>query len=67
MDLIVDLSCSHLKFCAACKHFTGNREVKITSRGEKIVWAEREESYCPKTGKTVRENGGDGCWDYQEI
>ena len=67
MDLIVDLSCSHLKFCAACKHFTGDREVRVTSRGEKYVWAEREESYCPKTGKTVRENSGDGCWDYQEI
>ena len=67
MDLIVDLSCSHPKYCAACKHFSGNRDVRITSRGEKVVWADREESYCPKTGKNVRENDGDCCWDYQEI
>lgn len=65
MDLIVDLSCSHQKFCAACKHFTGNREVKVTSRGEKIVWADREKSYCPKAGKDVNVN--DDCWDYEEI
>ncbi len=67
MDLIVVLSCSHPKCCAACKNFTGNREVKVISRGEKIVWADRKECYCPKAGKTIRENGGDGCWDYQEI
>lgn len=67
MDLIVNLSCSHPKFCAACKHFTGNRDVRITSRGEKVVWADRKESYCPKSGKTVRENDGEGCWNYQEI
>ena len=65
--MILDLSFNHPQICGACKFFSGERRVNITSRGAKIVTVKSAEAYCSKKREYVHHSSGFGCWDYQEV